>query len=188
VEILCWPETEAPQPIRLQVVALQNQAWPGDMTSAPGPGHDPALLPLSLVLVNEGRVLAALTILSKGLDHGGERYAASGLSTVVTNRVERRRGHGRRLIVAAREAMGARGADLAIFTCDTVLVPFYESGGFTVLRGTVLVGGVPEDPLPGDRFDKVTLWHAYTSRAREHAVDFQGARIGLYPGVIDRLW
>jgi len=84
--------------------------------------------------------------------------------------------------------VGAGGADLAIFTCDTLLVPFYESGGYTVLPGTVLVGGVPEDPLPSDRFDKVTLWHAYTHRAREHAADFQGARIGLYPGVIDRLW
>ena len=188
MEILSWPEAEVPRAIRLQVVALQNQAGPGDPASALEPGHDPALCPVSLVLVNEGRVLAALAILSKGLDHGGERYAASGLSTVVTDRAERRRGYGRRLIAAAREGVGAGGADLAIFTCDTLLVPFYESGGYTVLPGTVLVGGVPEDPLPSDRFDKVTLWHAYTHRAREHAADFQGARIGLYPGVIDRLW
>ena len=133
-------------------------------------------------------MLAALAILSKELDHQGERYAASGLSTVVTDRAQRRRGYGRRLIVAAREAMRTAGADLALFTCDTLLAPFYESGGYTVLPAAVLVGGIPDDPLPSDRFDKVTLWYPYTSRALANAAAFRGARVELYPGTIDRLW
>lgn len=177
-----------PGATRLQVAALHAQAWPGDRTSNSETGHDPLLQPVSLVLVDGERVLAALAILSKELHHRGRRYAASGLSTVVTDPVERRRGHGRRLIVAAGEAMRAAGADLALFTSDTPMAPFYESGGYTVLPGSVLVGGVPQDPLPSDRFDKVVLWHAYTMRAQTHAAEFRGARIELYPGVIDRLW
>ena len=188
MEILSWPEVEVPRTVRRQVVALRNQAWPDDTTSDPEPRHDPALAPVSLVLVDDGHVLAALAILSKEINHRGQRYAASGLAAGVVDRAERRRGCGRRLIVAAREAMGAAGADLAIFTCEAPLAPFYESGGYVVLPGAVLVGGVPDDPFPSDRFDKVTLWHAYTSRAQGRAADFRGARIELYSGTIDRLW
>jgi len=188
VEILSWPEAEVPRAIRLQVDALQDQAPSADVRSGPELHHDPALQPVSVVLLEEGRALAALVILSKELDHRGERYASSGLSAVVTAGAARRRGYGRSLIIAAREAMRSAGSDLAIFTCDTPLAPFYESGGYTVLPGTVLVGGVPDDPLPSDRFDKVTLWHPFTSRAQANEADFRGATIELYPGMIDRLW
>ena len=188
MEILSWPEAEVPRAIRLQIVALEDQTGPADTGSGPKLHHDPALQPLSLVVLNKGCVLAALVILSKELDHRGQRYAASGLSAVVTHQAVRRRGHGRRLIVAAREEMHAAGADLTIFTCDRLLAPFYESGGYAVLPGTVLVGGVPDDPFPSDLLDKVTLWHPYTSHAQAHTADFRGARIELYPGNIDRLW
>jgi len=188
VEILHWPEAEVPPPIRRQVAALADDTEPAGPENSPELRHDPALRPVSLVLLVEGRVLAGLAILSKSLDHRGERYAASGLSTVVTHPAVRRRGYGRRLIVAAREAMCAAGADLALFTCDTPLSPFYESGGYMVLPGTVLVGGVPDEPLPSDRFNKVTLWYPFASRARANAAGFRGARVELYPGTIDRLW
>jgi aminoglycoside 2'-N-acetyltransferase I len=188
VEILSWPQADVPGPVRLQVSHLLDQMEPPGHRAGAGPHHDPALQPRCLALLDDGRVLATLYILSRELDHGGRRYAASGLSTVVTDRAQRRRGYGRRLIVAAREAMRPAGADLAIFTCDPPLAPFYESGGYTVLPGTVLVGGVPDDPLPSDRYDKVTLWHPFTGRAVANAADFRGARVELYPGTIDRLW
>lgn len=188
MDILHWPEAEMPSSVRQQIDRLLAEAWPTDPPGDPRPGHDPALHPVSVVLLARGRVLASLTILSKDLEHRGQRYAASGLSTVVTHPGRRRRGYGRRVIVAAREAMRSAGADLALFTCDEPLAPFYESGGYRVLPGTVLVGGVPGDPLPSDRFDKVTLWHPFTARAREHEADFRGTRVELYPGTIDRLW
>jgi aminoglycoside 2'-N-acetyltransferase I len=188
VEILSWPESEVPQVLRLQVVALQREAWPAVDAGAASTGHDPRLRPLSLLLVDDGRVLAALDVLSKTLEHCGETYLASGLATVVTAGAERRRGHGGRLIAAARRSMQAGGSDLAVFTCDPPLAGFYEGGGFEVLPGTVLIGGTPDDPFPSDRLDKVTLWAPFTLRAREHAADFRGARVALYPGPIDRLW
>jgi aminoglycoside 2'-N-acetyltransferase I len=141
-----------------------------------------------MLLIEAGRVLAALDILSKPIVHGGETYAASGLSMVVTDRAVHRRGYGKRIVEAAREAMRAGGADLAIFTCDTPLAPFYESAGFEVLRGSVMVGGTQSNPFPSDRFDKVTLASFFTSRALERAADFTGARIELHSGEIDKLW
>ena len=79
-EILTWPQDDVPGDLRTQVNALHDQAWPRD-PGAPerrsAAGHDPALAPLSMLLVADGRVLAALDILSKELEHAGERYAAS---------------------------------------------------------------------------------------------------------------
>jgi GNAT superfamily N-acetyltransferase len=190
-EILSCPQDDVPEALRVQVRALHDQAWPPDPA---GPerrsaaGHDPALRPLSMLLVDGGRVLAALDVLSKELEHAGERYAASGLSTVVTDEALRGRGYGGRLVRAAYEAIAASGADLGIFTCDRPLGRFYESAGWTILPGTVLVGGTPDDPLPSDRWDKVTLAAFFSERSRRGAGDFMGARIGLYPGTIDRLW
>jgi GNAT superfamily N-acetyltransferase len=187
------------------VVALQEQAWPSDERAGgdpagavanglheppatPGVVHDPALRPVSLLLVSDGTVLAALDILSKELSHGGGRYAAGGLSTVVTHPNKRRQGHGRQLVTAARDAIRDGGADLGIFTCDRSLQGFYESAGWRALPGAVLVGGTPEEPFPSDRFDKVVLACFFTDRARRDAGSFERARIALYPGPIDKLW
>jgi aminoglycoside 2'-N-acetyltransferase I len=188
VEILSWPETDVPRALRLQVVRIQNEAWPRDPPRTAEPQHDPAQRAVSMLLVEDGRVRAALDVLSKPMVHRGETYAASGLSMVVTDRAVHRQGYGKRLVEAAREAMRAGGVDLAIFTCDTPLAPLYESAGFCVLPGTVLVGGTPADPLPSDRLDKVTLACFFASRALAHAADFVNARIELHSGEIDRLW
>jgi GNAT superfamily N-acetyltransferase len=138
--------------------------------------------------VDDGRVLAALEILSKQIVHRGERYAASGLSAVATLASGRRRGHGRTLVEAARREIEASGADLGIFTCDRPLQAFYERAGWQVLPGTALVGGTPAAPFPSDRLDKVTMASFFSERARANAHTFVGVQIELYPGEIDRLW
>ena len=188
-EILTYSQDDLPVALRDQVLALHRQAWPpAGLERASGPAHDPALRPVSLTLVSDGRVLAALDILSKELEHAGERYAASGLSTVVTDAALRGRGYGHRLVVAAHAMIAGSGADLGIFTCDRPLGPFYESAGWTLLPGTVLVGGTPEAPFPSDQWDKVTLASFFSRRAKRATQQFAGARIELYPGAIDKLW
>jgi GNAT superfamily N-acetyltransferase len=177
-----------PRRLRIQVLALQRSEWPGGGEGGEETAHDPALRPLSMLLVADGRVLSALDILSKEIVHADERYAASGLSTVVTAEAERGRGHGRRLVTAARAAIEASGADVGIFTCDLPLQRFYERCGWAVLPGAVLVGGTREAPFPSDRFEKVTMASFFSPRAREHAAAFASCRIELYPGEIDRLW
>jgi aminoglycoside 2'-N-acetyltransferase I len=192
IEICAFPEAEVPATLRAQVRAVQRSEWPGVGTdpvrAAADVAHDPALRPLSLLLLVDGRVAAALDILSKEFEHAGERYAASGLSTVVTDPAQRRRGHGHRLVQAAYERIAASGADLGLFTCDRPLAGFYEGAGWQVIPGAVLVGGTPDDPFPSDQWDKVTLGAFFSPRAQAHAGSFAHARIGLYPGTLDRLW
>ena len=188
MRILSFPQHAVPPALQAQVVALQDQAWPRS-AGEPWTGHDPALRPVTMLLVDDGEaVLASLAVLSKEIAHDGQRFAASGLSTVVTDSSHRGRGHGHRLVSAAREQIAASGADLGIFSCDRPLAAFYRRAGWRVLPGTVLIGGTPADPFPSDRFDKVVLAGLFTEHAREHAASFEHARIELYPGEIDKLW
>ncbi|MGV9566731.1 GNAT family N-acetyltransferase [Streptomyces sp. NPDC003480] len=193
MQILSFPEGATPIELRTQVRDLHEQAWPspeGRVAPDGAPTHDPLLRPRSMLLVDEGTVLAALDVLSKEISHAGARYAAGGLSTVVTRQDRRGLGHGRRLVAAARETMIARQLDLGLFTCDRPLQAFYERAGWQTLPGTVLIGGIPSDPFPSDRpgFDKVTLGDFFSARARQDRMAFHDSRVELYPGEIDKLW
>jgi len=188
VRVLSFPQHAVPAALRVQVEALRDQAWPRG-PGEPVTGHDPALRPVLLLLVDDRAVvLSSLAVLSKQISHAGLRFSASGLSAVVTDRSCRGQGHGHRLVVAARERIAAGGADLGIFSCDRPLAAFYARAGWRLLPGTVLVGGTPQNPFPSDRFDKVVLGELFTGHARRHAASFDHARIELYPGEIDRLW
>jgi GNAT superfamily N-acetyltransferase len=161
LRVVSFPEAGVPSELRRQIVALQDQTWPPDAPGGDGPWHDPALEPLSMLLIDDdGRVLAGLDVLSKHLEHGGERWSASGLSAVVTDPAVRGRGHGGRLVREARRHIARSGVDIGLFTCDARLSAFYERAGWEHLRGTVIIGGTPEAPFPsdGDGLDKVTLW------------------------------
>lgn len=166
------------------------------------PGHDQALAPLAVLLLDaDGRVAASLALLHKPVRLAdGRTYRAAGLSAVVTRADVRGRGYGLRLVTAARAGLAADPAvDLALFSCDRELVPFYEAAGFEVLPGTVLVGGTPADPLATDDpgLGKTVLG-AFPARPTGAAHDegradqvraaFTGIRVPLYPGTIDRLW
>jgi aminoglycoside 2'-N-acetyltransferase I len=190
MEIVSFPQEEVPPPLRRLVRRLQLQAWPTYKPLDLGPTHDPALRPVSMLLVDNGHVVAALDILSKEISHGGHLYAASGLSTVVTDEELRGKGYGRQIVEAAYAAIEASGIDLGIFTCDVPLKGLYERAGWRVLPGTVLIGGTPDAPFPSDQdsFDKVTIARFVSKRARHEQGSFLRARIGLYPGEIDKLW
>jgi aminoglycoside 2'-N-acetyltransferase I len=179
-----FAEVDVPDELYEQVLRLHCEAWPDHGSHR----HDPALRPLSMLLLREGRVVSALDILSKDVHHRGDVYAASGLSAVVTDCAQRGRGFGHHLVQAAYEEIGRRGADLGLFTCDPPLQPFYEEAGWRTLSGTVLVGGTPDHPFRSDHEGKITMGHFYSTRARSHAAAFMGAPIALYPGEIDKLW
>lgn len=187
--IVRFAEHEVPPHLRVQALALQEQAWPSAPGEVDDPAHDPALAPYSLLLVDaEETVLAALDVLTKEFTHAGERWRASGLSRVVTDRARQRAGHGRTLVAAALAEIRASGVDLGLFTCDRPLRDFYASAGWQELPGAVLVGGTPDAPFPSDQWDKVTMGAFLTPRARAAAPRFADTRIGLYPGSIDKLW
>ena len=190
---MSFPEAATPPGLRGQVLALQHQAWPPADAAAGSSStltHDPALRPRSMLLVEGGRVLAALDILSKEIVHAGRRYRAGGLSTVVTRREARGRGHGRHLVAAARQAMAAKHLDLGLFTCDRPLQGFYEGAGWQLLPGAVLIGGTRSCPFPSDQpgFDKVTMAAFFSAEAQRHQSSFQHSRVELYAGEIYKLW
>lgn len=184
MQLLCYPEAEVPEPLRRQVLRLRAQAWSPDGADF----HDPALRPLSMLLVLDGEVRSALDVLSTTVVHAGSRYEASGLSTVVTDQAHRGAGYGSRLVAAAKTLIGTSGADLGLFTCDRPLQAFYESAGWTALTDAVLVGGTREHPFPSDQFDKVTMAAFFSETAVRNAAQFEHCRIELYPGEIDKLW
>jgi len=188
MRVLSFPQPAVPAALWAQVLTLREQAWPR-RAGEPSIGHHPALQPVTVLLMDDREaVLASLAILSKEIAHNGERFAASGLSTVVTDQSQRGRGYGHQLVTAARGQIAAGGADLGIFSCDPELAGFYRRAGWRVLPGTVLIGGTPENPFPSDRLGKLVLAELFTDHARAHAASFDQARIELYPGEIDTLW
>lgn len=190
--IMSFPEADTPPPLRTQVLDLHQEAWPSPGPAAPAdqPTHDPALTPLSLLLVDGDQVLAALDILHKTIDHAGRRYRAAGLSTVVTRQAARGQGHGARLVAHARSVMAQTGTDVGLFTCDRPLQGFYERAGWSLVPGAVLLGGTPEDPLRSDEagFDKVVMAGFLSAAGQQGQGSFAHSEIALYPGPIDRLW
>ncbi|MEU0061225.1 GNAT family N-acetyltransferase, partial [Streptomyces sp. NPDC006334] len=78
MQILSFPEAATPSDLRVQVRVIQEQAWPSERVSdvpVDAPRHDPALRPLSMLLVDGGTVLAALDILSKEIVHAGRSFS-----------------------------------------------------------------------------------------------------------------
>ncbi|MCC9307246.1 GNAT family N-acetyltransferase [Kitasatospora sp. RB6PN24] len=193
MRIVSFPEEATPRQLRAQVLDLQEEAWPSDDGEGPVAGaltHDPALRPCSVLLVDGSVVLAALDILAKEIVHADRRLLAGGLSTVVTRRSARGRGHGRQLVASARRLMADQGLDLGLFSCDRPLQAFYESAGWQLLPGAVLVGGTARAPFPSDRpgFDKVTMADFFSPAGRQARASFPHSRVELHPGEIDKLW
>ncbi|MFI8446677.1 GNAT family N-acetyltransferase [Streptomyces erythrochromogenes] len=187
LRVLGFAEADVPAALAVQVAELEAAAWPGST-----PGHDPALAPRTLLLVDDaGTVAAALALLHKPIPLAGRTYRAAGLSAVVTRHALRGQGLGGRLVAAARAELAADPAvDLALFSCDRPLAPFYEAAGFAPLPGTVLVGGTPEDPLATDApgFDKVVVAAFFTEAPAADRAAFTAVRVPLHCGSVDRLW
>ncbi|MCI4081248.1 GNAT family N-acetyltransferase [Streptomyces sp. MMS21 TC-5] len=187
MRVIGCAEADLPARLARQVTELEARVWPGS-----APGHDPALHPRTMLLVDAaGTVTAALSLLYKPVPLADRTYRAAGLSSVVALPELRGRGLGGRLVAAARAELAADPAvDLALFSCDRPLAPFYGAAGFAPLPGTVLVGGTPEDPLATDApgFDKVVVAAFFTDDPAGDREAFTGVRVPLHPGSVDRLW
>ncbi|MFE9463575.1 GNAT family N-acetyltransferase [Streptomyces virginiae] len=187
LRVVGFAEADVPAALAVQVADLEAEAWPGCT-----PGHDPALEPRALLLADRhGTVAAALALLYKEIPLAGRTYRAAGLSSVVTRTAVRGQGLGGRLVAAALAELAAdRAVDLALFSCDRPLAPFYTAAGFAPLPGTVLVGGTPAEPLATDApgFDKAVMAAFFTDAPAGDREAFTGVRVPLHPGSVDRLW
>jgi aminoglycoside 2'-N-acetyltransferase I len=191
IHVIGVAEGHTPEVLRQQVLLAQEEAWPSaDGTVPAGPVHDPALRPYSMLLVDDEVVLSALDVLFKRIVHAGQEWDAAGLSTVVTPIAHRGRGYGQRLVSYVHDDLTGMGVEVALFTCDRPLAPFYASCGFGVLPGTVLEGGTAAQPFRSDQsgFDKVTLGAFFTPRAQAARDAFVETTVLLHSGEIDKLW
>ncbi len=170
---------DPPPALEQEAAEVARKVWPGSS------GHDPLLSPRLGVRLHDGKVVAALHLLSKQIEHRGEVFLARGLSGVVSDPDVRGHGYARELVTAALEVVRGSAADLGLFTCDHDLAGFYVRAGWSVLPGSWLVGGTPDDPFPSDVLGKTTLGDLVSERAR--AADWTGP-IALFPGTVDRLW
>ena len=189
MHLSAFADAVLPDDVRRQVARLQEAAWPL-VSDEPALTCESARAPHTLVLDDEGVVLAALEVPRTSFEHAGTPLAAAGLSAVVTRASERRRGHATRLAAFARSWLATQPVDLGIFTCDREISRVYTAAGWQVLSDAVLVGGTPEAPFPSDQagWDKVVLIDLFSERAAQLRPTFEGARIALYPGPDDRLW
>ena len=186
--VLSFPQHAVPPALQVQVVALQDQAWPRE-PGEPSTDHDPALQPVTMLLVDDRGSRAGLA----GHPVQGDHPRRPALRR---QRAQRRRHRAVAPQTWLWPPSGHRGPGTdrrqRSGPGHLQLRPgpglFYRRAGWRILPGTVLIGGTPENPFPSDRFDKVVLAGLFTDHAREHAASFDQARIELYPGEIDRLW
>jgi GNAT superfamily N-acetyltransferase len=180
--ILTFEQDAVPRALKAQVLAILEVAWPsgrGIEERLDRPLHDPRSAPVCMLLVDGDTVLAYLAIPSKVIQHADVTYRVAGLSSVATHPDHLRRGHGARLVVAARERIAASDADLGIFTCDAPLVAFYEACGWAHMPTTVVVGGTRAQPLRADELGKQTLMGFFSDPADAHRADFADADVYL---------
>lgn len=180
--VMIVPQGAVPHDLKAQIVALLNDAWPSELTleeQLRRPLHDPDRLPLAVILIESGIVLGYLAIPFTTISHSDRAYRAAGLSAVVTHPEQRRRGHGQRLVAAARDTIAASDADIGIFTCDLPLVPFYARCGWTPMPNTAVIGGTRTRPFPAAPLGKRTMMGFFSERALDHRRDFEGAALYL---------
>ena len=194
--VVAFREPDLPPPLKAGAIEVLEGAWPSGRSleqrmSRPLANRDYA--PVCMLLVEgdleadaqHAQVLAFLVIPTKRIVHAGREYIASGLSAVSTHPAHRARGYGSRLVRAAYETLTSSDADLAIFTCDEPLAPFYESCGFTLMPTTTVVGGTREQPFRSDSIvseeghRKVALMAAISDTARARWSDFEDSDVYL---------
>jgi aminoglycoside 2'-N-acetyltransferase I len=181
-DVLVVSQDELSLDLKSQVIALLESAWPSERSVARQlrePLHDPARNPLALLLLDAGAVIGYLAIPSTTIRLADHTYRASGLSAVITHPDHRRRGHGHQLVVGAREAIAASGADIGVFTCDPPLVSFYVGCGWTPMPRTAVVGGTRARPFPAAPLGKQTMMGFFSPLAITRRRDFELATLSL---------
>lgn len=174
-----YPQEDASPGLREAILALEDTAWPPEPGApAPWPGDIGTYL-TSFVLLDGGEAAAHAAVRRRVIRHGGEEYAAYGLSEVVVRPGSRRQGLGLQIIRAAAAFIGEQRPDVSLFTCKPELTGFYGKAGWQVLPGACLVGGTREKPFRSDALGLAVMARFYSEKAVRRRADFAGAEIWL---------
>ena len=189
IEVHVYPQINCPEQIRDQILCLLKTEWPHTFTvhRPDWPTESAAVHPTSFVLLVEGIVISHAAVLSKTIRHAAQRWAVSGLSSVVTAPSYRRCGFASQIVGCATRYMRRQRVDFGIFTCDPELVDLYRRHGWTYSKTSPLVGGTRQQPFDSVALGKNTLIQLFSERAKSERSTILGIPIfvDLGPG---KLW
>ena len=142
--------------------------------------HRPALEARAFWLVDNGRLAAYASAFGKTIIHQEAEFSLGSLGCVATQPEMRGRGLGERVVAAASDWLRACGRyDIAAFTCDAGLLPFYRRAAGWEAADLVLVANDEESALRSDALGKVVVLELLSGRARAAEVSFRGAVVNL---------
>ena len=183
MELIQYPPGGADMAAR--IAELENTAWPADGGAAFP--TEPDTYVTSFVLMDGGVAVSHAAVRKTLLRHRGERYAAYGLSEVVTRPGCRGMGYAGRVVrEAARFILSCR-PDISAFTCAEDKAAFYARFGWKAAPGVCLTGGTPEKPLRSAGLGLVTMLMLVSPKSQAHSGDFKNAELVLPLGE-GQLW
>ena len=147
--------------------------------------HRPALDARAFWLADNGRLAAYASAFGKTIIHQGAVFSLGSLGCVATQPAMRGRGLGERVVAAASDWLRTCGRyDVAAFSCDAGLLPFYRRAAGWEAADIVLIANDDEEALRSDALGKVVVLELLSERARAAEASFRGATVnlGLPPG------
>lgn len=111
-----YPQKINDDKIAQQIMALENTAWPKDLTDKVFPSA-PNTYVTSFVLMDNDIAVCHVGVRKSILFHNGNRYLAYGLSEVVTYPQYQKQGLATKTINIVKQFILAQKPDISIFTC-----------------------------------------------------------------------
>lgn len=182
MEVSTAPYQELPQALRREINVMLHLAYQcegeADLDETL---HRAELDAQSFCLLDgDGRVAAYAAVLGKSIAQQGQAYALGSLSCVATHPAMRGRGLGARAVKAASDWLRDCGRyDIAAFSCDAGLLPFYRAAAGWEAADVVLLANGDENALRSDMLGKAVVLELLSGRAQAAAASFQGAEIDL---------
>ncbi|AXE31884.1 GNAT family N-acetyltransferase [Chromobacterium phragmitis] len=186
MEVTSAPYQYLPPALRREINAMLHQAYQCEGELDPDERlHRPALEARSFCLASHGRLAAYASVLGKDIIHQGLVFSLGSLSCVATRPEMRGRGLGERVVAAASDWLRTCGRyDIAAFSCDAGLLPFYRRAAGWEAADVVLIANGDDCALRSDALGKIVVLELLSERAKRAEASFRGSAVnlGLPPG------
>jgi len=169
--------------LRREIAVLLHRVWPeedGLLEDTIPAAHHEALNARSFYAYADGKLVSYTGVVTKAIEHEGERFVISGLSCVATDPDYRGLGYGLKTVAAATQWMEQSGVDLGLFTCHPDLADFYHrAGSWPAVPDVSLVGSRHEGALTSDSLQVAVLMRLFSAKAIAHKKVLRNTTINL---------
>lgn len=174
---------QAPASLWREIAVLLHRVWPeedGLLEDTIPAAHHEALNARSFYAYADGKLVSYTGIVTKTIEHEGERFRLSGLSCVATDPDYRGLGYGLKTVAAATRWMEQSGVDLGLFTCHPDLAGFYHrAGSWPAVPDVSLIGSRDEGALTSDSLQVAVLMRLFSAKAIAHKKVLRNTTINL---------